>query len=219
MLKLNLRYFGHLLRRIVFIEKDPDARKDWGQEEEGMTVDETVGWHHRLDGLEFEQALGVGAGQRSMVCCNPWGRKVRRPYRPCIHIPSCWRLRLQHRFCGDKFSLQHSVLCLPQNPCSSHMQNALTSSQQGPKVLTQHGIWVLGLIWMSSRSGVGEIWRLLVGTLAQQWTCAAGQVVCFQPQWWDRHRTGASILKGDIRQEMWMCHTSSELSKAESLRS
>ena len=41
-----------------------------------MTEDEMVGWHHGLDGHEFEQALGVGDGQESLVCCSPWGRKV-----------------------------------------------------------------------------------------------------------------------------------------------
>ena len=40
-----------------------------------MTGDEMVGWHHRLDGHEFEQALGVGDGQEGLVCCGPWGRK------------------------------------------------------------------------------------------------------------------------------------------------
>ena len=40
-----------------------------------MTEDEMVGWHHRLNGHEFEQALGVGDGQRSLVCCSPWGHK------------------------------------------------------------------------------------------------------------------------------------------------
>ena len=40
-----------------------------------MTEDEMVGWHHRLDGHEFEQALGVGEGQRSLACCSPWGCK------------------------------------------------------------------------------------------------------------------------------------------------
>ena len=44
------------------IEKDPDARQDWRQEETGMTEDEMVGWHHRLDGDESEQALGLGDG-------------------------------------------------------------------------------------------------------------------------------------------------------------
>jgi len=57
------------------IWKDPDAEKDWRQEEKGTTEDETVGWHHRLNGHEFEQILGVGDGQGSLECCSPWGRK------------------------------------------------------------------------------------------------------------------------------------------------
>ena len=55
--------------------KDPDAGKDWRQEEKGTTEDEMVGWHHRVDGHEFEQVLGVGDRQGSLVCCSPWGRK------------------------------------------------------------------------------------------------------------------------------------------------
>ena len=51
--------------------KDPDAGKDWRWEEE-TTEDEMVGWHHRLNGQEFEQALGVGDGQGSLACCSPW---------------------------------------------------------------------------------------------------------------------------------------------------
>ena len=58
-----------------FIGKDPDAGKDWMCEDKGMTEDERVGWHHRLNGHEFEQAPGVGDGQGSLVCCSPWGRK------------------------------------------------------------------------------------------------------------------------------------------------
>ena len=57
------------------IWKDPDAGKDWGREEEGMTEDEMVGWHHQLEGHEFEQAPGVGDGQGSLACCSPWGCK------------------------------------------------------------------------------------------------------------------------------------------------
>ena len=57
------------------IGKDPGAGKDWRQEEKGMTKDEMVGWHHRLDGHEFEQALGVGDGQGSLACCSPWDSK------------------------------------------------------------------------------------------------------------------------------------------------
>ena len=57
------------------IGKDPHAGKDWRQEEKGMTEDEMFGWHHWLGGHEFEQALGVGDGQGSLVCCSPWARK------------------------------------------------------------------------------------------------------------------------------------------------
>ena len=55
------------------IWKDHDARKDWGQEEKGMTQDEMAGWHHRLDGREFEWTPGVGAGQGGLACCDSWG--------------------------------------------------------------------------------------------------------------------------------------------------
>ena len=57
------------------IRKDPDAGEDWRQEEKGTTEDEMVGWHHRLNGHEFEQALGVGEGQGSLTHCSPWGHK------------------------------------------------------------------------------------------------------------------------------------------------
>ena len=57
------------------IRKDPDAGKDWRQEEKGMTEEEMVGWHHQLNGHEFEQALGDGEGQGSVVCGSLWGRK------------------------------------------------------------------------------------------------------------------------------------------------
>ena len=72
MLKLTLQYFGHLMRR-TDTGKDSDAGRDWGQEEKGTTEDELVGWHHRLDGHEFEQALEVGNGQGGLMCCSPWG--------------------------------------------------------------------------------------------------------------------------------------------------
>ena len=57
------------------IRKDPDAGKDWRQEEKGMTEDKTVGWHHWLSGHEFEKTLGDGEGQGSLACCCPWGFK------------------------------------------------------------------------------------------------------------------------------------------------
>ena len=55
--------------------KDPDAGKDWGQEEKGMTENEVVGWHHQLNGHGFGWTLGVGDGQGGLACCGSWGPK------------------------------------------------------------------------------------------------------------------------------------------------
>ena len=77
MLKLKLQYFGHLMQRVDSKSwcKDSDAGRDWGQEEKSMTEDEMAGWHHRLNGHEFEWTPGVGNGQGGLVCCDSWGRK------------------------------------------------------------------------------------------------------------------------------------------------
>ena len=57
------------------IGKDPDAEKDWRQKEKRVTEDEMIGWHHWLNGHEFEQTLGDSEGQGSLACCSPWGCK------------------------------------------------------------------------------------------------------------------------------------------------
>ena len=57
------------------IGKDSDAGRDWGQEGKGMTEDEMAGWHHWLNGREFEWTLGFGDGQGGLVCCDSWGHK------------------------------------------------------------------------------------------------------------------------------------------------
>ena len=75
MLKLKLHYFGHLMWRTDSLGKDPDAGRNWGWEEKGVTGDEMVGWHHWLNGHEFEQTPGDGEGPGSLVCCSPWGHK------------------------------------------------------------------------------------------------------------------------------------------------
>ena len=64
--------FGYLMRRADSLEKDSDAGEDCGQEK-WVTEDERVGWHHQLNGHEFEQALGDGEGQGSLACCSPLG--------------------------------------------------------------------------------------------------------------------------------------------------
>ena len=62
------------------IRRDPDTGKDSGWEEKGMTEDEMVGWHHWLNGREFESTLGIGDRQGGLVCCNLWGRRVRHDW-------------------------------------------------------------------------------------------------------------------------------------------
>ena len=71
MLKLKLQSFGHLMRI-------PDSLEKSLMEEKGVTEDEMVAWHHRLNGCEFEQAPGVGDGKGSLACCSPWGHKETR---------------------------------------------------------------------------------------------------------------------------------------------
>ena len=73
MLKLKLQYFWPPDAKSWLMWKDPDAGKDGRREEKGTTEDEMVEWDHWLDGHEFKQALGVGDGQGSLVCCSPWG--------------------------------------------------------------------------------------------------------------------------------------------------
>ena len=75
MLKLNIsaNYFGHLMQRADSMKKTLMLGKTrW---EKGTTENEMVGWHHLLDGHEFDQAPGVGDGQGSLACCSPWGPK------------------------------------------------------------------------------------------------------------------------------------------------
>ena len=72
-LMLKPQYFGHLMAKRRIIRKVPDVGKDGRRK--GTTEDDMVGWHHRLNGHEFEQAPGDGEGQGSLACCSPWGSK------------------------------------------------------------------------------------------------------------------------------------------------
>ena len=85
-LKLKLQYFSHLIKRTG---KDPDAGKNWRQEEEGTTDDEMVGWRHWLNGHEFEQAPGVDEGQESLACCISWGHKE-SDMTECLNSKQQW---------------------------------------------------------------------------------------------------------------------------------
>ena len=75
MLKLKLRYFGHLMQRVDSLEKTLMLGKDWRQKEKGVAEDEIVRLHHLLNGHEFEQILGDSEGQGSLARCSPWGHK------------------------------------------------------------------------------------------------------------------------------------------------
>ena len=74
MLKMKLQYSGPAEAKSQLIRKDPDAGKDWRQEEKGTIEDEMVGWHHWLDERESGWTPGVGDGQGGLVCCITWGR-------------------------------------------------------------------------------------------------------------------------------------------------
>ena len=74
-MELKLQYFDHLMRRTDSLEKTLMLGKIEGRRRRGMTEDEMVGWHHRLNGHEFRQTPGDNEGQGGLVCCNLWGCK------------------------------------------------------------------------------------------------------------------------------------------------
>ena len=85
------------------IWKDPDAGKDWGQEEKGTTEDKMVGWHHRLDGHGFGWTPGVGDEQGGLVCCNSWGHDSATELNSFTHQTGLyWSLRLKNVFKGSE---------------------------------------------------------------------------------------------------------------------
>ena len=97
------------------IGKDPDAGKDW-RPEKGTTEDETVGWHHRLSGHEFESTPGVGEGQGGLACCSPWGGKESDTTKQLN-----WTVNTLVILCAccTMFYIQYN-LCVPLNTALSH---------------------------------------------------------------------------------------------------
>ena len=87
MLKLKLQYFGYLMQSWL-IGKDPDAGKDWGQEEKGVTEYEMVGCHHWFNGHEFEQTPEDSEGQESLVCFSPLGHNLATKQQQYIFLYS-----------------------------------------------------------------------------------------------------------------------------------
>ena len=101
-------YFNKILQVILWppdakswlTGKDPDAGRDWEQEEKGTTEDEMAGWRHRLDGHEFEWTPGVGDGQGGLACCGSWGHRVR---------PN-WVTELNWTVPGDSYALVQVII-------------------------------------------------------------------------------------------------------------
>ena len=91
MLKLKLQYFGPLMRRADSLEKTLMLRKNRRQEEKGTKDDDMFRWYHWLNGPKSVQSLGDGKGQRSLVCCSPWGHKeLDRPEQLDNHKGEEW---------------------------------------------------------------------------------------------------------------------------------
>ena len=130
------------------IGKDSDAGRDWGQEEKGTAEDEMAGWHHRLNGHEFEWTPGVGDGQGGLVCCNSWGHRVRHD----------WATELNWTFLGTRKSLwlrdgqkysHHSASNIDFFQCQlSYTEVASINSSVVILVSNTRGLTLLPLIWL-----------------------------------------------------------------------
>ena len=90
------------------IGKDPDAGRDWGQEEKGMTEDEMAGWYHRLHGHEFGWTPGAGDGQGGLACCDSWGRKELDWATELNWTEDA--LKTPSLFCPRSYSMIHQIL-------------------------------------------------------------------------------------------------------------
>ena len=103
------------------IGKDPDAGKDRRQEK-GVTEDEMVGWHHWLDGHEFEQTVGNSEGQGSLACCSPWGHKEVDMTEQLNWTDLCVkRIQLVRKMCKST----HLWSCLALKICKSSQWSAM----------------------------------------------------------------------------------------------
>ena len=124
------------------IRKDPDAGKDWRQEKKGTTEDEMVGWHHRLNGHEFEQALGDGEGQgnpwwrTAPWCCSPWGRKEVDMTEQLNNSKTPWQFQMNREVTQPYFTCIH----LPQTPLSSRLPHNTEQSSV---------CYIAGTCWLS----------------------------------------------------------------------
>ena len=107
----------------------PDAGKTEGRRRKGTTEDKMVGWHHWLDGHEFEQAPGVGDGQGSLACCGPWGHRVRPDWMTELTgTVTCSYVYLHTNMVTPGSSQIHSVTLHNSSCVHSHAHRLLYSN-------------------------------------------------------------------------------------------
>ena len=140
--------------KIWLTGKDPDPGKDWGQEKKGMTEDEMVGWHHRLDGHEFEQAPGDSKGQGSLMCCGPWSHRV--GHNLWINSNNCekspWRTKVR----GSRTS---------KESIQTKMPIGLNDRRQGGEGDGQEELQTTGQFWES----LGQKFPLFTHLFTEKW--------------------------------------------------
>ena len=114
------------------IWKDPDAGKDWGQKEKGMTEDETAGWHHRLNGHGCGWTPGVGDGQGGLACCSSWGRKESDTTEWLKWITMCVTVK-------KLINKQHGLYYVTPLPCGHDMSDE--------KLAGNHIVLLFTVLW------------------------------------------------------------------------
>ena len=132
------------------IGKDSDAGRDWGWEEKWMTEDEMAGWHHWLDGQEFEWILGAGDGQGGLVCCNSWVAKSRTrlsDWTELNSVRSAWWVLREY----VEFQSCSSSLCIISCLLFSYLQFHSTSNLVSVLFFSQNWFWILnfGFFYLS----------------------------------------------------------------------
>ena len=134
--------------------KDADAGKDWGQEAKGTTENEMAGWHHWLDGHEFEQAPGDGEGQGGLAHCSPWGckesdmtehvnnnnflRRVNKttiivPRKPCCHPPTGRGRELRVKAAGwvqPQYHFPFAAICTSLSGRKQSLKSIIENAKQ-----------------------------------------------------------------------------------------
>ena len=148
-LMLKLQYFGRL------IGKDPDAGKDWGQEEKEATENVMVGWHHWFNGHELGQTLRDGEGQGGLACCSPWGHKSQirlgnwtttEISEKSLHFPGPWMHHLKRTEFAQRTSGSLPVLFATRRSATGfHLNRAFIHLK------SIHGILFQTLCWTMER--------------------------------------------------------------------